>query len=150
MKSFTASTHLGNVRVRLPDDGPPEVRQDGRTLAVGVPTSDVEDGRSALVFSYGEFGDGGLICEPLGRPEVRQVRSATRTDADGATVSVSDTTATHSLGVFTIADFGTLWGARLGAKEASARGFRFEDGEQTLETWAIDLVPVKRRCCGRS
>lgn len=148
MKSFTASTHLGTVRVRLPDDALPSVVQNGRTLAVGIPEEAEVDGQPALEWPT-EGGSDSITAVPIGVTEARVVRSASRTDPDGVTETVTDTTASHSLGVFSIPDFPTLFGARLGAKETTVKGFTFVDGVQTLEAWTLDLEPIRRRCCGR-
>jgi hypothetical protein len=155
MKSFTASTRLGLAKVHLPDIAPgqpsiPTVIQSGTVLASGIPTS-VE----GPALSFPTDGEP-LVCVPQGQVEVRRANriSVPLSDDDDLADTIDatyyeDVAVTRSPGMFAADGLPVVWGARLGRGEASVRGFTFEDGEQVEVNWTLDLVPVRRKCCGQ-
>lgn len=144
VKSFTASTRLGPVKVRFREDGQPYVMKDGRTLAASIPTAVVVDGKPALSFPTDSEP---LVCTPAGEVEVRQANSVT--SGEGLALLAIDTPLTRWPGVFAVDNLPVVWGARIGPREQSVKGFTFDNGEQVEVSWLLDLVPVKRKCCGR-
>ena len=139
MKSFTASTRIGPCKVVFGDNGP-RVMHNGRVIVEAVPTS--EDG--TLVFPTDSEP---LVCVPTGERKDRVAKTIQRSPE--AEVR-EDVAVDHIRGRFTPDGMPALWGCRLDEKAKRVTGFTFEDGVAVLEVWAVDLVAVKRKCCGRS
>jgi hypothetical protein len=143
MRSFTGGSNVGDVKVQMPDDGPPIVRQAGRVIAYGVPKS-VRG--PALMFRVSEDTDEILTVYPSGQKEARKAVTLRRTpDAE----PVTDVDVTNIRGAFVVDGLPTLWGARVDERAGRVRGFTFEEGVQQTEQWEVDLVPTRRKCCGQ-
>lgn len=137
-RSFTAITPEGvTVRVRITDDLEPHVMKDGRVLATGIPETFYTDSVPGL-----RFGELDLI--PTANKETRQAVTVTR----GDTV-LTDVDVLVSIGFLSVPGWPVLWGLRLNERAKKAEGYTYVDGQPTLETWQIDMIPIKRPCCGR-
>lgn len=137
-RSFVAVSQAATlVRVRIPDEGEPSLMANGRQIASGVPTSTLVEGIPALDF-------GGTVYTPTASKETRHALSVTR---GGESI---ETDVLISIGFLHVEDWPTLWALQLDERRKRARGWTFTDGVATPETWAIDLVAVKRKCCGRA
>ena len=138
-RSFTAVSPAATlVRVRIPDEGQPFLMANGRQIAAGVPTSTLNAGVPALDF-------GGTVYTPTANKETRRAISITR---NGETLE--DIDVLLSIGFAYVEDWPPLWACRLDERRKTAHGWTFTDGVATRETWAIELVAVKKKCCGRA
>jgi len=138
-RSFTAVSPAATlVRVRIPDEGEPFLMANGHQIASGVPTSTLVDGIPALDF-------GGTVYTPTASKETRRAISVTR---NGETLTDIDVMV--SIGFAYLEDWPPLWACRLDERRKTAHGWTFTDGVATRETWAIELVAVKKKCCGRA
>ena len=138
-RSFTAVSPAATlVRVRIPDEGEPFLMANGHQIASGVPTSTLVDGIPALDFA-------GTVYTPTASKETRRAISVTR---NGETLT--DIDVLLSIGFAYVEDWPTLWALQLDERRKRARGWTFTDGVAIAEQWAIDLVAVKKRCCGRA
>ena len=140
-RSFTAVSPAATlVRVRIPDEGEPSLMANGRQIATGVPTSTLVDGIPALDF-------GGTVYTPTASKETRRAISVTRPES---WLTVEDVDVLLSIGFAYVEDWPPLWACQLDERRKRARGWTFTDGVATAEHWAIDLVALKKRCCGRA
>lgn len=140
-RSFTAVSPAATlVRVRIPDEGEPSLMANGRQIATGVPTSTLVDGIPALDF-------GGTVYTPTASKETRRAISVTRPES---WLTVEDVDVLLSIGFAYVEDWPPLWALQLDERRKRARGWTFTDGVATAEQWEIDLVAVKKRCCGRA
>ncbi len=139
MKSYTASTQVGLVRVQLPDQGEPRVVQGGRVVAHGQPQ----------VVPLGTVDGGMLICPPQtpwhGTIAPRIVGGSL---GAGAGLEATDVPCAHTTGHFVAEGFPPLFGARINDRDRTVSGFDFTDG-QTLVTWQAQLPKVTKPCCGK-
>lgn len=144
-RSFTAVSPAATlVRVRIPDEGEPFLMANGHQIASGVPTSTLVDGIPALDF-------GGTVYTPTASKETRRAISVTRPEAvEAVGLTVEDVDVLVSIGFLHVEGWPTLWALQLDERRKRARGWTFTDGVATAETWQIDLVAVKKRCCGRA
>ena len=143
-RSFTAVSPAATlVRVRIPDEGQPFLMANGRQIAAGVPTSTLNAGVPALDF-------GGTVYTPTANKETRRAISITRQFPDHP---LTDIDVMLSIGFAYVPGEGpsnVLWGLQLDERRKRARGWTFTDGVAIAEQWAIDLVALKKRCCGRA
>ena len=138
-RSFTAVSPAATlVRVRIPDEGEPFLMANGHQIATGVPTSTLNAGVPALDF-------GGTVYTPTANKETRRAISVTR---NGETLTDIDVMV--SIGFAYVEDWPPLWACQLDERRKRARGWTFTDGVAIAEQWAIDLVALKKRCCGRA
>jgi hypothetical protein len=135
VKSFSASSHLGIVKVILPDTGAPQVFQNGRLIVEGVPS----------VLYPGAETEGLLVCTPASPWEGRRAISLTIQDT-----VVEDWDVALTRAVFQPRGLTPLWGCRLGRSNGveHIEGLTFTDEGQAFESWDIQLVHIKL-CCGR-
>jgi hypothetical protein len=142
-RSFTAVSNVGDVKVQMPDDEPPIVRHAGRVIAYGVPKAVAGP---SLLFRLTADPEEVITVTPSGQAEIRKAKSIRRTpDAEPAV----DVNVHHVRGAFVADGFPVLWGARVDERAGTVRGYTFEDGIQQVESWEVDLVPVRRKCCGQ-
>jgi hypothetical protein len=134
VKSFTASTHLGPVKVQLPDGQVPAVRQNGRVLAEGVPE---------VYPSADDAPEGALVCVPQ---TLWHARNVIRLNGVGR----EDLEAAQGRSLFLIPELGPVWGGRPDETRHRLAGVQFVEGEVVPVTWDLRLTPVRRACCGRS
>ena len=140
-RSFTAVSPAATlVRVRIPDEGEPSLMANGRQIATGVPTSTLNAGVPALDF-------GGTVYTPTANKETRRAISVTRPES---WLTVEDIDVLVSIGFAYVEDWPPLWACQLDERRKRARGWTFTDGVAIAEQWAIDLVALKKRCCGRA
>jgi hypothetical protein len=147
VKSFSASSQSGIVKVILPDTGAPQVFQNGRLIVEGVPQvvyGEATDGPPGSL-AYREPTANGLLCLPASPWEGRRAISITNPQGDTEDVDVALTRA-----VFQPRGMAPLWGCRLGRSNGveHIEGLTFTDDGQAFESWDIQLVHIKL-CCGR-
>jgi hypothetical protein len=135
VRSFTANTGRGLVRVVLPDDRPPRLMASGRTLREQVPT----------VVGWDTAGE--WVARPTDRFTGRVATTLARA-VDGVTETFAEVNVAMTPKVF-IAEGRALWGARHDPRSNTVRGFSFDMGEPVAETWAVTLPKLAKACCGR-
>lgn len=144
MKSFTASTRLGPVKVRFADDTPPQVWQDGRQIAAGVPEVVAWDHQGA---------EGELVCLPsavwVGRTATLVARAKNVALLSDIIID-EDTAVAQTRGVLIVDGVGSLWGVQADERKGLYRGLTLDGETMQPETWHVAMAPIKRACCGRS
>lgn len=141
MRGFTAriNTDPAPVRINFADDGSAIVKRNGTVLAHGIPEvvpRATDDGR-LVAFSTAVW-------------EGRTAISVDTPTAHAEDVAIARTSTIFVAEGVRIGGFGVLWGARLEERFNRVKGWAYADGVATLETWAVELVPAPRRCCGKT